>query len=117
MEKVYFYHLNIMTQQIKVEEFKVECIWRENNYHLVTKRNGKIFKMMKKINNLDELEVVRSGINISGCSYHKDKMNEFIAKCLPHVLDYRNNVIKNINLLLKSEENADKTLRILKEEF
>lgn len=79
MEKVYFYHFNILTQNIKVEEYEIMNKWSNNRYCLVTRRNNRIFKTKKRIPDLNTLVVERNGNNISCCCKDKDKLDEFKA--------------------------------------
>ena len=113
MEKVYFYHFNILTQNIKVEEFEVVANWSDSCYRLATRRNNKIIKITKQISDFNTLVVERNGINISGCCSDKDKLDEFKALCIPHVIDYQNRCNETIKSMNEAIENCNRSLIVL----
>ena len=114
MEKVYFYHFNILTQKIKVEEYEIKEELSGSRYRLVTRRNNMTIKMRKTIKDLNTLVVERNGNNISCCYKDKDKLDEFKALCIPYVIDYQNRCNETIKAMQKAIENCNKSLDALK---
>lgn len=115
MNKVYFYHFNILTKKYKIEEFEILNVLADGKrVHISTKRNNKIFKVYKWVKDLESIEVERNGINISCCSYYNDKLGEFKLKCIPHVLDYKRKCEESIVLMQKAINDCNESLEILK---
>lgn len=118
MQKIYFYHLNILTQQLKVDEYELEKISQghfgytltisKNNYRRIVRR------IVRRISEPNNLELERNGINISCYTYHKDKINEFKALAINHVLEYKNKCQKTIEDMLVAIDNCDESLKLLK---
>ena len=114
MEKIYFYHLNIMTKQLKVDEYELEKISQGHFGYTLTISKNNYRRIVRRISDPNNIVLERNGINISCYTYHKDKLNEFKALAINHVLEYKNKCQKTIEDMLQAIDNCDESLKLLK---
>ena len=82
MEKLYFYHLNILTYKLNVDEYEIEKFKAvEYGCYLTISRNNRRRRVYKTLD-LAKLEVERSGIHVSGYTNRSDALEEFKKKLL-----------------------------------
>lgn len=107
MEKIYYYHYNMKTQEIKVLECIYEGIYFGDYYRLTTIINGKKKRIRKRITNINSFEAERNGLFISACSLEKNKIIEFKETCIKQLNEYKKSCEVNINKLLKTIDDCN----------
>ena len=114
MQKIYFYHLNIMTQQLKVDEYELERISPNHLGHKLTISKNNHRRIIQRIKDPNQMNLERNGIHVSCYTYHKDKLNEFKALAIDFVLEYKVKCKKTIDDMLQAISNCDASLNLLK---
>lgn len=119
METLYFYVFNIRTNNIKIDQCKIEEIttnyWGDVHYHLLCMRNGKTHRFMRKISNIDSFDVERNNISISACSYDGTKIEEFKKKCIKLILEYKEKCEYHIEQMEENIRFCNKSIEFLSE--
>ena len=118
MEKLYFYHLNILTYMLNVDEYEIEKVKVvEYGCYLTISRNNRRRRVYKTLD-LAKLEVERSGIHVSGYTNRSDALEEFKKIATSYVIEFRENYKRKyeetLNQLLKTIDSCDKSLELLK---
>lgn len=118
MEKLYFYHLNILTYKLNVDEYEIEKVKAlEYGCYLTISRNNRRRRVYKAFD-LAKLEVERSGIHVSGYTNRSDALEEFKKIATTYVIEFRENSKRKyeetLNQLLKTIDSCDKSLELLK---
>lgn len=118
MGKIYFYHLNILTYKLNVDEYEIEKFKAvEYGCYLTISRNNRRRRVYKAFD-LAKLEVERSGIHVSGYTNRSDALEEFKKIATSYVIEFRENYKRKyeetLNQLLKTIDSCDKSLELLK---